>query len=140
MLYSGAAFFVGVLFSLGLGFSGMTKPSNVKGFLDVFGEWNQALIFVMFGAVFTYAIFYRLILKRQRPLIGLKFLIPERKEIDKKLIFGSTLFGLGWGIVGFCPAPAIVSLVSLSDSAFLFVGSMFLGMFVFSRLSKLTLR
>lgn len=126
----------GFIFSLGLGFSGMTQPHIVKGFLDLFGSWDWRLMGVMIGAIGVHAITYRLILKRSSPILDAKFIISSKKEIDKKLILGSIIFGLGWGWAGICPGPGFVSLASGSIEFFYFVGSMLIGMKVFQILEK----
>ena len=121
----------GFLFAIGLGLSGMTQPHIVRGFLDVFGSWDWRLIGVMGGAIGVHAIAYRLILSRHSPILDSKFQIPTKKDIDKRLIFGAILFGLGWGWAGICPGPGLVSMVSGNVAFLYFIGSMLLGMKVF---------
>ena len=121
----------GFIFALGLGLSGMTQPHIVRGFLDVFGNWDWSLVGVMGGAIFVHAITYRLIMKRPSPILDSKFQLPTKKDIDKRLIFGAILFGLGWGWAGICPGPGLVSTVSGNGEFFYFVGSMLIGMKVF---------
>lgn len=121
----------GFIFALGLGLSGMTQPHIVRGFLDVFGNWDWSLVGVMGGAIFVHAISYRLIMKRPSPILDSKFQLPTKKDIDKRLIFGALLFGLGWGWAGICPGPGLVSTVSGNGEFFYFVGSMLIGMKVF---------
>lgn len=121
----------GFIFSIGLGLSGMTQPHIVRGFLDVFGSWDWRLLGVMGGAIGIHAITYRLILKRSAPILDSKFQIPEKKGIDKRLIFGATIFGLGWGWAGVCPGPGLVALVSGNVAFLYFIGSMLVGMKVF---------
>lgn len=121
----------GFIFALGLGLSGMTQPHIVRGFLDVFGNWDWSLVGVMGGAIFVHAITYRLIMKRPSPILDTKFQLPTKKDIDKRLIFGAILFGLGWGWAGICPGPGLVSTVSGNGEFFYFVGSMLIGMKVF---------
>ncbi len=123
----------GLLFGIGLSLSGMTDPQVVLGFLDLFGSWNPALIFVMASAVPVTFIGYRFVLKRQQPLCDREFHLPANKSIDKKLIIGAVLFGTGWGILGLCPGPAVASLSSLQPKVFGFVFFMILGMFVVER-------
>src|SRR4051794_33925482 len=106
------ALITGILFALGLGYSGMTRPDVVKGFLDIFGAWNWQLMGVMIGAIGVHAIAFRLIMKRNSPVLAADFQLPAKKEIDKRLILGSVLFGLGWGWAGICPGPGLVSLAS----------------------------
>lgn len=119
----------GFIFSIGLGISGMTQPQNVIGFLDL-QNWNPQLLFVMLGAVLTHAILYRIIRKRNTPMFDSVWHITTKKEINAKLIIGSAVFGIGWGIGGFCPGPAITSLVSFELNVYIFVISMLVGMYV----------
>jgi uncharacterized membrane protein YedE/YeeE len=129
-----AAFICGILFSIGLGISGMTQPQKVIGFLDVFGDWDPSLAFVMGGAVISYFILQLLIQRRfSKPMLGERFQIPSRKDLDRPLIFGALLFGMGWGIGGYCPGPAISSLGSGSVNAVLFVLAMAMGMLLADR-------
>ncbi|MFK7827951.1 MAG: DUF6691 family protein [Oligoflexales bacterium] len=121
------AFVSAFLFSVGLAFSGMTDPKKVIGFLDIFGDFNPQLILVMVGAILFHSISYFLIKKKPSPLLTEKFLIPGNKNIDWRLILGSMLFGIGWGVGGFCPGPAVASLVSFSDAVITFSISMVLG-------------
>ncbi|XXK28629.1 DUF6691 family protein [Arenicellales bacterium nBUS_45] len=124
-------FLSGVLFALGLGISGMTQPEKIVSFLNVVGEWDPSLIFVMLGASMTYLTGYRFILKRPKPILAKSFSLPTRRDIDLPLVFGSLLFGLGWGLVGFCPGPALVALVTGYDSVLIFVLAMGFGMYAF---------
>lgn len=126
----------GFIFAIGLGVSGMTQPHIVRGFLDVFGDWNWSLMGVMGGAIAVHAVSYRLILKRQSPILDTKFQLPQKKDIDARLISGAVIFGLGWGWAGICPGPGIVSLVSGNLSFFYFVGSMLMGMKLFQVFEK----
>ena len=129
-----ASFICGILFSIGLGISGMTQPQKVIGFLDVFGEWDLSLAFVMFGAVLSYLILQLWIQRNfSIPVLGGSFQIPSRKDLDRSLIIGALLFGSGWGIGGYCPGPAITSLGSGSLNALLFVVAMGMGMLVADR-------
>lgn len=121
----------GFIFALGLGVSGMTQPHIVRGFLDVFGNWDWRLIGVMAGAICVHAITYRLILKRPSPILDSKFQLPSKKDIDKRLTFGAILFGLGWGWAGICPGPGLVATVSGNGEFLYFVGSMLIGMKAF---------
>jgi hypothetical protein len=127
-----AAFGVGVLFALGLGISGMTLPAKVIGFLDVTGQWDPALAFVMGGAVVVYAIGYRLVTRREAPQFAASFSLPKRRDIDLRLLGGAALFGAGWGLGGYCPGPALVSTVTLTSDVMVFVGAMFVGMRAFA--------
>lgn len=130
------AFIVGLIFSLGLGLSGMTNPKNVLGFLDIFGDWNPSLIFVMIGAISVHFILFRFIMKREAPLLSHKWHVPTKHEITPSLILGSSLFGIGWGLAGYCPGPALVSLANLNEKPFIFVISMSIGMLIFQELDK----
>ena len=125
------AFISATLFGLGLGISGMTDPANVIGFLDVFGDWRPALLFTMGGAVLVHSISYQIITRRASPILNVQFQDPKKREIDRNLIVGSTIFGLGWGLGGYCPGPAIASLVSGNMTGMIFVFSMLAGMAVF---------
>ncbi len=120
-------FFGGIIFAIGLGVGGMTEAENILGFLDIFGQWKPALIFVMVGAILVYAVTYRLILRRKTPLFEKEFLIPKNKNIDRRLLLGAGLFGIGWGMTGLCPGPGLVSLSSGSEIAFVYVAAMIAG-------------
>ena len=124
----------GIIFSIGLGISGMTQPQKVIGFLDIFGEWNPSLAFVMGGAVLSYLILQLWIQRNfSIPVLGGSFQIPSRKDLDRSLIIGALLFGSGWGLGGYCPGPAITSLGSGSLNALLFVVAMGVGMLLADR-------
>lgn len=118
----------GLLFGAGLTISGMTDPARVRGFLDVFGAWDPTLVFVMGGAVIVMAIAWRVRERMARPVFGEKFALPDRTDLDGRLIAGSVLFGIGWGVAGLCPGPAVATL-ALSPAAVLpFVIAMIAGM------------
>lgn len=117
----------GALFALGLVVSGMTSPSKVLGFLDVFGTWDPSLAFVMLGAIAVHAALYRVIATRG-PLGGVKLQLPTRKDIDARLVVGSALFGVGWGLAGVCPGPGLVGAMSGALPFLVFVGAMLAGM------------
>jgi len=118
----------GLIFGLGLTLSSMTNPAKVIGFLDITGNWDPSLMFVMIGAILIFSpVFY--LLRNNKPLFALRFEIPRIKKIDSQLIFGSALFGVGWGTVGFCPGPAISSLALLNPLSILFVISMVVGFY-----------
>lgn len=127
-------FFSGVLFAVGLGISGMTQPTKIIGFLDIFGAWDPSLVFVMAGAVGVNVILYRLSIKRLRPLFAPAFALPPKHTINKSLVIGATLFGVGWGLSGYCPGPALVSSVTGWGSVLAFVGAMLAGMYLYQRL------
>jgi uncharacterized membrane protein YedE/YeeE len=126
----------GLVFALGLGISGMTRPAKVVAFLDIGGDWDPSLAFVMVGAIGVYALLYRLILRREAPALDSRFHLPSATGIDTRLVIGAVLFGMGWGLAGYCPGPAIASLVSLSQEVWIFVGSMALGMALWGALSR----
>ena len=118
----------GLVFGLGLVISGMSNPAKIQNFLDIAGTWDPSLAFVMGGAVFVTSIGYRLILKQPAPKFAAAFALPTRRDIDTPLIAGAALFGLGWGLGGFCPGPAFTAL-PLGDSGTLaFVPAMLAGM------------
>jgi hypothetical protein len=125
-----AAFGSGALFAVGLALSGMTKPSKVVGFLDVAGSWDASLMFVMIGAIGVHFVMHRLVTKRPSPFFESKFHLPTRKDIDVPLVLGAAIFGVGWGLGGFCPGPGLVTAGSGSLPALVFVAGMTIGMFV----------
>jgi uncharacterized membrane protein YedE/YeeE len=126
-----ASFGCGLVFGLGLLISGMTEPEKVLGFLDFFGAWNATLAFVMAGAVIVAGAGFMLVRRRSAPLFAAKFSWPSRSDIDAPLITGSALFGIGWGLSGICPGPALVNLAGLSAPMAVFVAAMLLGMFAY---------
>ena len=117
----------GIIFGFGLTVSSMTNPAKVLGFLDLFGQWDPSLIFVMLGAIIVSSPFFFLFKSKTKPLFAQTFSIPEIKKIDSKLIIGSSLFGIGWGSVGLCPGPAISSLALLNNYSLAFIASMLFG-------------
>lgn len=121
-----AAFMSGLVFAIGLGVGGMTQPTKVVGFLDFTGAWDPSLAMVMLGAIAVHFAFYRLIVRRSAPLLAPKFAIPTSGLIDRRLLAGSALFGLGWGLAGYCPGPALVA-GATSDKALVLVASMVIG-------------
>jgi uncharacterized membrane protein YedE/YeeE len=129
-----SVFFSGLLFSLGICLSGMAQPAKVTGFLDFIGDWDPSLAMVMAGAVSTYYVLQRLIMNRPAPALGGSFALPTKRDIDGRLIAGAALFGIGWGLVGFCPGPALIALITLNEAVWIFVISMSLGMYVFGSL------
>lgn len=126
-----AALTVGFLFALGLGISGMSRPDKVLGFLDLFGNWDASLIFVMIGAITVHFFAQKLILKRNAPLFSKQFVIPESKEITRPLLIGAFIFGVGWGLSGYCPGPALTSIMSFQLRPLIFFFSMLVGMIFF---------
>lgn len=131
-----ASFVVGFIFAIGLGISGMTQPQKVVGFLNLFGGWDPSLIFVMGGAVAVHFVTYRLIRKRSSPLLATSWQVPTKTEITPALVIGAVLFGIGWGLGGFCPGPAMTSLMSFESRPVLFVVSMLVGMLLFKAVDK----
>lgn len=127
MIRNIAALLSGVVFGLGLTISHMTNPDKVLAFLDVGGAWDPSLLLVLGGAVIVTFIAFRFILKRPQPIFEKRFYIPTRQAIDRKLLGGSAVFGVGWGLVGFCPGPAITSLAFGHTESFIFVGAMIAG-------------
>ena len=124
----------GLVFGLGLAVSGMMNPAKVIGFLDVAGDWDPTLAFVMVGALLVAVPAYRFIPRRGRPVLEEEFSLPKKKAVDAPLILGSALFGVGWAIVGFCPGPAIAALGTGLVPVFAFVAAMLGGMALHTRL------
>lgn len=122
------ALVTGIIMGLGLCISQMANPAKVIAFLDVFGNWDPSLMLVMAGALFVSMVAFRFILKRQKPICSGQFLLPDKKGIDIQLMAGSAIFGVGWGLAGFCPGPAFASLAYGAYESFIFIGSMLLGM------------
>ena len=131
-----AALAVGFIFAIGLGISGMTKPSKVVGFLDLFGNWDPSLMFVMAGAIAVHFVTYRVIRKRASPLLVPNWQVPTKTDLTPALVIGAVLFGVGWGLGGFCPGPAMTSLASLQSKPLIFVISMLAGMYLFKIVDK----
>jgi uncharacterized protein len=117
----------GLIFGLGLLISGMANPAKVQNFLDPAGTFDPSLIFVMLGAIVVTFAGYRLVLRRPRPILAERFFLPTLKEIDAKMIVGPAIFGVGWGLSGFCPGPAITSLPLLAKGTLVFVPAMLAG-------------
>lgn len=129
-----AAFAAGLVFGAGLLLSRMSDPRKVLGFLDVFGAWDASLMFVMLGALSVYAVAYRAIRRRPRPLFAPAFYVPERRVIDARLLLGAATFGVGWGLSGYCPGPALLGVSSLGAGVIVFVLAMAIGMLGSARL------
>lgn len=127
---------VGLLFGAGLALSGMTDTQKVIGFLDLFGDWDITLMFVMGGGLLVTVPVYQLYKNKTRPLFDSEFHLPGTSLIDKKLIGGAVLFGIGWGLYGYCPGPAISSIVYGHESTLYFVAAMLVGMFAATVLSS----
>lgn len=128
-----AAFGCGVLFGLGLTTSQMVNPAKVLNFLDFLGTWDPTLAFVLAGATGTMALLRPFILRRKRPLLDERFHLPQRKEIDRNLILGAAIFGVGWGLAGFCPAPPVAALVTLHPKVVIFLAGMVGGFWLYRR-------
>jgi uncharacterized membrane protein YedE/YeeE len=125
------SFISAVVFAVGLGIGGMTQPAKVIGFLDFAGNWDPSLIFVMLGAIGVHSLFYHAFRSRLTPVVSLAISLPSRKEIGPRLIGGSVIFGLGWGLAGYCPGPALTSLASGNVSAVIFSAGMLIGIVAF---------
>jgi uncharacterized membrane protein YedE/YeeE len=123
----GVALLAGLLFGLGLGLSQMVDRDRVLGFLDVTGQWDPTLLFVLGGAVGVTVISFRFVLRLTHPIFSSSFYLPTAQQIDGRLIFGAVLFGLGWGIGGYCPGPGIVALVLGIWNPLLFLGAFIVG-------------
>jgi uncharacterized protein len=130
----------GLLFGVGLAVSEMINPAKVLNFLDIFGAWDPSLAFVMLGAVVTAAIGYRLVLRRERPLFEAAFTLPTRQDIDAKLLAGGAIFGIGWGLGGYCPGPAISGLAFGAIETIVFVAAMAAGMTAWRMMSTMAPR
>ena len=120
--------FTGLIFGIGLIMSGMTNPAKVQNFLDLFGTWDPSLALVMGGAILITMPGFWLVQKRQTPLFEDAFLIPQKTNLDFYLLTGSAIFGIGWGLGGFCPGPVVVSILNGSAGTILFVITMLIGM------------
>ncbi|HTN82666.1 MAG TPA: DUF6691 family protein [Sorangium sp.] len=141
MRQNALALLAGALFAVGLGVSGMTQPSRVIGFLDVAGDWDPSLAFVMAGAISVHFLAYRALRRQQGaaegggparaprfPLLAARVVVPTRTDLDARLFAGAALFGVGWGLAGYCPGPALVSLATGSHAVLAFVAAMAAGM------------
>ena len=120
----------GVIFGIGLTVSQMIDPAKVLGFLNIFGDWDPSLAFVMIGALIISSPFFHLFKNNNKPIFSEKFSYSQKKEINKKLIVGSSLFRAGWGLAGLCPGPAIASLALLNINSAIFVVTMFIGFYL----------
>lgn len=130
----------GLLFSLGLIVSGMVNPAKVLNFLDPFGTFDPSLAFVMAGAVAVTFVGYRLVLRRPRPILADRFRLPLAKDIDMRVVLGPAIFGIGWGLSGFCPGPAITSLPLLAKGTLVFVPAMLASMALSRLVTQMGLR
>ncbi len=131
-----AAFCAGSLFAVGLAVSGMTLPSKVIGFLDVAGDWDPSLALVMAAAVLVHFAAHRIVLRRRSPLFDVKFHLPTRTSLDIRLLTRAAIFGIGWGLGGFCPGPGLVAAAAGGHAALVFVGGMTGGMVLEQALAR----
>lgn len=120
----------GLVFGLGISISGMGNPAKVVNFFDIAGTWDPSLAFVMGGALITTMIGYRIVFKRQHPIFDEKFHVPTSKDIDKKLIGGSAVFGIGWGIAGFCPGAALPMIGTFRPEVLIFAAALIAGIYI----------
>jgi len=131
-----AAIASGALLGAGLAVSSMTDRTVVLGFLDVLGAWNPTLAFVMAGAVAVTAVGFRFVLKRPSPALGGQFHVPKNDAVDRRLLAGAAIFGVGWGLAGFCPGPALVGAAAGLVDAWIFVPAMIAGSYLAGRLAR----
>ena len=127
------ALFAGTLFGLGLAISQMIDPAKVVNFLNIFGAWDPSLAFVMGGGLLVNALATPFILKRPKPVVSTEFHVPTAKQIDRKLVVGGALFGIGWGLAGYCPGPLLTSLSFVSADLLWVLGAYLIGTFVTKR-------
>lgn len=130
----------GLLFGVGLMVSGMANPAKVLGFLDIAGRWDPSLAFVMLGAIAVASIAFRFAKQRKKSLLGLPVQIPAGTTVTRRLVLGSAIFGVGWGLAGFCPGPALVALGAGFPKAWGFVVAMLAGMAIFELVERVKLR
>ncbi|MGC1503423.1 MAG: DUF6691 family protein [Sulfitobacter sp.] len=130
------SYFIGLVFGLGISISGMANPAKVLNFFDIAGTWDPSLAFVMGGALIVTFIGYRVVLKRPAPMLSQTFQLPTRRDLDLPLIGGAALFGVGWGIAGFCPGGALPALGTGRTEVFLFVAALVAGIFVAKLLQR----
>ena len=133
-----SAYLIGLVFGIGISISGMANPAKVLNFFDVAGSWDPSLILVMSGALVVTFIGYRLVLRRPAPLMDLKFHLPDNSRIDARLLGGAAVFGVGWGIAGFCPGGALPALGTGRIEVFAFVAALIAGIFVAKGLTALS--
>lgn len=131
-----ASLLAGLVFGLGLIVSGMANPAKVLGFLDLGGAWDPSLAFVMAGAIGVGVVAFALAKKRTLSWLGMPMRLPKARDIDRRLVVGSTLFGIGWGVAGFCPGPGLVALGMGETKALVFVAAMLAGMVAFELLER----
>lgn len=135
-MYTFIAFLNGLLFGVGLTISNMINPNKVLNFLDITGQWDPTLLVVMAAAVGTTFVGYRWVLKSKKPLLCEDFHLPQKKGVEKKLIIGSALFGIGWGIGGYCPGPSITALATINLDPLYFVVGLLAGSFSYYVINK----
>ncbi len=126
----------GLLFGAGLAMSGMTDTAKVLGFLDIAGQWDPTLAFVMGGAVVSTLVGFRLVLRRSAPVCEEAFQLPAKKSLDRPLLLGAAIFGIGWGAYGYCPGPGLSAMVYLDGKTFVFVAAMLLGIVLARQVEK----
>ena len=131
-----STYLIGLVFGIGIMISGMANPAKVLNFFDIAGTWDASLIFVMGGALVTTGLGYLFVLKRPMPVFDAKFHLPTKRELDIKLIGGSAVFGIGWGIAGFCPGGALPAIGTLNPAVLAFVAAMLVGIFGAKALQK----
>ena len=131
-----SALICGILFGLGLAISEMVNPAKVLGFLDVTGTWDPSLILVMGAGLAITLLTFRPLLKRPRPLLDRQFHIPSRTDVDRQLLKGAAIFGIGWGLVGYCPGPAIASLAYGQTESVIFLVAMMAGLYLNRRFRR----
>ncbi|NML18180.1 YeeE/YedE family protein [Azohydromonas sp. G-1-1-14] len=136
MMFALTALLAGLVFGLGLIVSGMANPAKVLGFLDLAGAWDPSLAFVMAGAIAVGLVAFTLARRRTVSLLGAEMKLPTARDIDRRLVAGSTLFGIGWGIAGFCPGPALTALGLGEAKAVVFVVAMLAGMGLYELLER----
>lgn len=134
------AFVAGLLFGIGLIVAGMTDPSKVQGFLDLAGNWNPSLAWVIGGAVLVAMFAFQVAARRRTALLGSAMQLPTATAIDRRLLLGALAFGIGWGLAGYCPGPALASLATGSAKPWIFSAAMLAGMAIFSLLERLRSR
>ncbi|KXS51753.1 YeeE/YedE family protein [Marinobacter persicus] len=139
MKYSFASMLAGLIFGLGLIVSGMANPEKVLGFLDIAGLWDPSLAFVMAGAIIVGLIAFAVARKRTLSFLGFNMKLPTNNHVEKRVVIGSMMFGVGWGLAGFCPGPALVALGAGEMKAVVFVASMVAGMLLFEFFERLEL-
>jgi hypothetical protein len=130
----------GALFAVGLVVSGMTRTEKVIGFLDLAGSWDASLAFVMVGAIGVYGVLSRVITRRKAPLFDASFHLPTRRDLDHRLLGGAALFGIGWGVAGYCPGPGLVSATTGGLPALVFVGGMTVGVLLEHQVARIRAR